>query len=390
MSFFLQEFNKKLDTVSFFVEFEKKISKDEQKFMVLLIDEFEKNRIGNKLTIEIKKSISYFKLKDRKELLEMLDSFINKTIRYSFEDKETKELIVSGTFTMLSSVKYNENIIELIFPDEFVDSYKGDNIFNKIHLTTIIKFRLNTTISLYLELVKSTGTQGSLEFSLGNLKKMFAINDSYDRFYDFEKNIIKILIEEINFYSEYHVEYEKVKSGEGRTNKVVALKFDFYNKILDEIQKKSNELMLVIKEKVYDFNLVMTMLGQYLRSHNYKYVKDNINFALEHYEENFDAFFIASLQNNYAQKYFELWTEEADGKYELLINNEQNFSSVFKLESELYKHLSQLKFYYDSDFISELHKLKIENKLEFENNEIKIFVEFNKKGNSHIKIYRKN
>ena len=46
-----------------------------------------------------------------------------------------------------------------------------------------------------------------------------------------------------------------------------------------------------------------------------------------------------------------------------------------------------LKFYYDFEFISVLHQLKTKNKIEYSDEKIKIFVEYNKHSNSHIKIY---
>lgn len=388
MNYFLNDFNKKLDTVSFFVEFEKKITKYEQNFMILLMNEFEKNRIGNKLILNIKKSIAYFKVKNIEELMKIFNSFINKTVKYRFEEKENEKLIVSGVFSLLSSAKYNETSIELVFPNEFEEAYVGSNIFGRIHLTTLIRFRLDTSIRFYLELIKHTENNGTLEFSLKNLKNTFDIKDSYDRFYDFEKNIIKPMVEEINFYSEYRISYEKIKAGTGKTNKIVALKFDFCNEVLDEIQKRSNELMILAKEKVEDFTLVLNSLIQYLKTFGYIYVKDNLNFALEHSLEDFDSFFISALKKNYAENYFEIWTREADKKYELLVDISENFSNIFKLETELYKKLSSLKFYYDSDFISEFHQLKTNNKLEFSDGKIKIFVEFNKNKNSYIKIYK--
>ena len=80
-------------------------------------------------------------------------------------------------------------------------------------------------------------------------------------------------------------------------------------------------------------------------------------------------------------------TNEIDKKYNLLVDHDKYYSSLFKLESELYKQLSNLKFYYDFEFISILHQLKTKNKIEYSDEKIKIFVEYNKHSNSHIKIY---
>ena len=118
-----------------------------------------------------------------------------------------------------------------------------------------------------------------------------------------------------------------------------------------------------------------------------EYVKENLHFSIQHYENNFDEFFLNSLEKNYVSTYFQMKTNEIDKKYNLLVDHDKYYSSLFKLESELYKQLSNLKFYYDFEFISVLHQLKTKNKIEYSDEKIKIFVEYNKHSNSHIKIY---
>ena len=213
------------------------------------------------------------------------------------------------------------------------------------------------------------------------------MTDSYERFYDFEKNVLELVILEINHYSEFSISYEKVKINDGKTNKVVSLIFTICNKNMERIQKESNKLFALIKEYVSDFDLILNNLKKYLELFDYKYVKENLHFSIQHYENNFDEFFLNSLEKNYVSTYFQMKTNEIDKKYNLLVDHDKYYSSLFKLESELYKQLSNLKFYYDFEFISVLHQLKTKNKIEYSDEKIKIFVEYNKHSNSHIKIY---
>lgn len=272
--------------------------------------------------------------------------------------------------------------------NELVEAYIKDSIFNKIHLSTLIKFRLNSSINLYLELIKYIDTKGEFELPVDILKQLLNSEDSYDRFYDFEKNILNEAVSEINNISEYCVNYEKIKFGAGKTNRIISINFKFYNKILSKIQKESNELMGLIKENINNFDLVLNTLKEYLQNYSYKYVKENILYTLEHFEGDFDIFLLESLKNNYVENHFKIKTTIADKEDELLVDLSRDFSNIFKLESELYKQLSKLKFHYEFEFVSVLHQLKTKNKLEFFNDEIKIFVEFNKNAHSHIKIYK--
>lgn len=390
MDFLLDKLSNNLDTVSFLAGFDKKLNKKEQNFLIFLMNELEKKGIDNKLELGINYIINNLDFKTTDETIKVLNKFVHKYIEYSFVQNESQEIIIGGFFPIISSVKYTEDEVLLTLAEEIIESYKVNSIFNKVHLNTLIRFKLSSSMKLYQELIKYIDVYSSFEISLEKIKELFQMTDSYGRFYDFEKNILSLAIDEINTFSEYHIDYEKIKNGDGKTNRIISLKFFFYNKHVEEIQKNANELMSLIKEKVNNFDLILSAIQNHLESFDYKYVKDNLVFSLEHYEGDFDSFFIDALENNYVSTHFELKTREADKKYNLLIDVAAHFSNIFKLESELYKQLSKLKFHYDFEFVSVLHQLKTKNTLEFSNEQIKVFVEFNKNGDSYIKIYNIN
>lgn len=390
MDFLLDKLSNNLDTVSFLAGFDKKLNKKEQNFLIFLMNELEKKGIDNKLELGISYIINNLDFKTTDETIKVLNKFVHKYIEYSFVQNESQEIIIGGFFPIISSVKYTEDEVLLTLAEEIIESYKVNSIFNKVHLNTLIRFKLSSSMKLYQELIKYIDVYSSFEISLEKIKELFQMTDSYGRFYDFEKNILSLAIDEINTFSEYHIDYEKIKNGDGKTNRIISLKFFFYNKHVEEIQKNANELMSLIKEKVNNFDLILSAIQNHLESFDYKYVKDNLVFSLEHYEGDFDSFFIDALENNYVSTHFELKTREADKKYNLLIDVAAHFSNIFKLESELYKQLSKLKFHYDFEFVSVLHQLKTKNTLEFSNEQIKVFVEFNKNGDSYIKIYNIN
>lgn len=389
MDFLSKKFITNFDTVSFFFEFEKKISKEEQELIILLLNEFEKNKLSCNFKMDISQCLNYFKEKNIKFILQLIDTFLHKSFNFHFYNKESNTLLIKGSFNLINSISYNEDFIIFNMANELLEAYNKDSIFNKVHLNTLIKFRLESSIKLYLKLIKSFDRQGEFQIPLNTLKKLFNSENSYDRFYDFEKNILNEAVFEINKFSEYYLKYEKVKLGSGKTNRIVGINFKFQNKILTRIKKEANDLMGLIKENVNNFDLVLEKLHEYLQNNSYKYVKENVLYAFEHFNGNFDIFLLEALKNNYVENHFKIKTSLADEEEELLLNFSKYFSNIFRLESELYKQLSKLKFHYDFEFVSVLHQLKSKNKLEFENDKIKIFVEFNKNSQSHIKIYKR-
>ena len=386
MNFLFENLKKNLDSVSFSIEFEKKITKNEHELLILLLEQSQNNKSQSILVFKMDFICKKLRLDSNFELLDLINKFSQKIVKYNFYNKDKGIQLGGGYFSIISSAKYMENNLYVNLANEISEFYKN-SIFKEFHLITLMKFKLIHSVKLYQKLIFHSYQNNSYEISVNTIREILELSDSYERFYDFEKNILESVINEINNYSEFSISYDKIKINDGKTNKVVALVFSIHNKNMERIQKESNKLFALIKEYVNDFDLILNNIKKYLEQFDYKYVKENIYFSIQHYEDNFDDFLLSSLEKNYVATYFQMKTDEPNKKYNLLVDHNQYYSSIFKLESELYTQLSNLKFYYDFEFISILHQLKVKNKIEYSDDKIKIFVEYNKHSNSHIRIY---
>ena len=84
MNFLFENLKNNLDSVSFFIEFEKKISKDEQSFLIFLLEQIKKNSSENILAFKMDSLSKKLDLNDNSELLNFLNKFSQKTIKYKF------------------------------------------------------------------------------------------------------------------------------------------------------------------------------------------------------------------------------------------------------------------------------------------------------------------
>ena len=376
-----------LENISLDISYEKKLNNNEHSLLLFFLEKFEKDPNIEYLELNIPEIKSIMKTENTDDILDTLNRFVHKYLQYSFVLGQ--ETLVGGFFPIISSVQFNSDLIFFYFNTELVNSFSKKSVFNKFHLPTLMKFRITQSIRLYQELVKYINNFSSFEMSLDKIKELFNLSDSYDRFYDFEKNILQLSIKEINEYSLYHVEYEKIKTTDGKTSKVISLKFRFFSKNMDKVKSDAEKLFALIKDQVIDSNLIINSLIYYINEYDYNYVLNNVSFAIDHSSDDFDQYLLEALKSNYYISHFKLQTEKADRELNTLVDFAGHFSNIFKLQSELYRQLNALKFSYKFEFVQVLHQLKEKNHLEFSNEFIKVFVEYNKIGDSYIKIYGK-
>ena len=191
MNFLFENLKNNLDSVSFFIEFEKKINKDEQSFLIFLLEQIKKNRNENILTFKMDSLSKKLALNDNSELLNFLNKFSQKTIKYKFNNKDSNKLLAGGYFAIISSTKYSENNLYINLASEIMESFRN-SIFKDFHLDTLLKFKLIYSIKLYQKLIFHSQQYNNFEVSVTAIRELFELTDSYERFYDFEKNVLEL------------------------------------------------------------------------------------------------------------------------------------------------------------------------------------------------------
>lgn len=287
--------------------------------------------------------------------------------------------VINGEFYILTSIYIKNDGIFVVPPLELIYSLDKKSIFSKIDLSTFMRFKEKHTFNFYPEVIKHYDRKG-FEYSIEELKKLFGVeNDYYERFYDFEKNIIKPIINDINKSSNLEIYYEKIKSGSGKTNKIKSLNFSFVDTKKAKISNDTNLLIHSIKNNIEDIPGVTKIIeNSFLRLEN-KEVFKIINLIKSNFDDPIDVYLKVALTSEFRMK---------DGNIKIL-DIQEKFKSCFRIEGRLYKELSKFKFNYNYYFLKELQELRINGSFNYEISPWIIKVKYRENDTSNIKIYLK-
>ena len=362
--------------------FEKKLTKNDKNFLKFLLKYYEKYR-EEFIEVDKNKIFKILKISDA-DLGSYFDRFMKKKIYYSIKGEDG--YIGKGSFHIISSYFIQKEGVVFVLSKEILLSFDKNNFFNRINLNSILSFENSNSVHLYLKFLKQPEYKGNIEFSLNELREIFEVGDSYDRFYDFERNVIKPIIDDLNRFSEYEVDYSKLKSGPSQSCKVIGIEISFVNKFVEEMREKANYLMGLVKDEVKDFDLVYKTLFENLARNEYNYVYNNLIFAKESYEENFYEFLVKALNEDL---YGIVHEKEEENKIVI----EKKVKNIYSLHEEVNKVLLKIDSsellnpnFLGPTFYRDLHSLKDGETFSFRNDFIKIEIYYNKKDKSTIKI----
>ena len=104
-------------------------------------------------------------------------------------------------------------VIELGFDEELIPYLlQLKSRFTRYQIRNILYLENKHSIRIY-ELLKQYEPIGKRTFTIDKLKEILMLENQYNRFYDFERYVLKPTMEEINDYTDLKVSYEKIKKG---------------------------------------------------------------------------------------------------------------------------------------------------------------------------------
>lgn len=262
-----------------FVDINVRTSRLEDKIFQIILEKIKKNIEKN----EKEYTILTFKQEEfeieEKEIEQGLKGLMNKGLKLSYLDGE-KENIVSFNY-VAGYQKINETFTIFVVPS-IINSFTKNSFEYGISLRTFFYLRKKIVIKFMNLLIKNIEQDREIEIELEELKDLLEIaNNSYERFFDFEKNILKPLVEKLNTFSNFTIKYDKIKKGENKNNKVIGIRFTIHNIEIEKNRGETNYLIQIIKNIVQDYRDIWEEVNASIQNYGFESTKRNLLFLKE-------------------------------------------------------------------------------------------------------------
>lgn len=406
---------KKINISSLFfnihISFTKKFSKNDHLFKRLLI---KKINNSDKKTIKLSETqaVKSLKLPHGEDFSTFLKKFISKSIiiTYPSISDETNEMFLN----IISSYIKEKDLYFFTLSDEFYNIFHSkEHFLKKFNLDILLNFSNSASQNLFI-LLKSNQNLGKIELSVEDLRVLLDSAESYERFYDFEKNVLLPAVKDVKKFFTYGVSYTKIKSSPSVNSKVHKICFDFSNNSENNIEN----LLEKIKPYCNNFDNMKVIIEKNLIKYDYTYIEKNIIYSFLHDKNHFDNFFISALKYNHCDFRFETKIKKHkkssfnilskfSGSFETIeefrnfIFNEikknkslQNITlmiNILKMSLNIFNQIYTSENISKNDiYISFYQNLENNNECVFENNNVVIIAEFNSHYfDSHFVIIKK-
>lgn len=207
-----------MENKNIFIEFSKKLSKKERDFLRSV------DICSNSVTVHLETLYKIFEVKEEPKIIELeklLFKFLSKNIIIY-----NSNLSLKKRFNILNSYIFERDYIIFEFSSHILDE----------KIKKILKFKERYSYRFYQEILNSE--KSVLNISIDNLRDLLEIQETYDRFYDIEKNLLKPIFKDLTSIGELDIEYEKDKVGEYKSAKILGIKItkDYKKSEMDEIK----------------------------------------------------------------------------------------------------------------------------------------------------------
>ena len=366
------------------LEFSKKITKNEKIFLKLLFFRIvSDSSFLEKAEIRFEELLSTLEFSSINDFTPFFNTLSEKHILFSTDTQ------LSGSFGIISSFILYSDYCQIFFTEEFKNCFSlKKNFFSLLEIEKFIFMTDSFSFSFYNNIIKNFKDKKEVSLPISLVKTYLNANDKYERFFDFEKHILKKAVLDINTFTDFSVEYEKIKECKKATNKIISINFSI-NKSKQSYKPYDNKIykMLgLIKKKISNPEEIYHLFVLYVAKRGYKYVYDNINYAKNSFSEDFEKNLKKALMLNLASN-----------KLKLYVNELKTVKSPIVLFYTLTRKLNKIKRHYPKieelmrNFklknIDSISYFKDNDSFEFSNKYIRIFVKYYSDKKSIIEIY---
>ena len=378
--YFSEKFTNLKNTIN--LKFSKKITKNEKNFFKLLFFRIASDSsFLEKAEIRFEELLSILEFPSINDFTRFFNALMEKHIFFS------TDMQFSGSFGIISSFILYSDYCQIFFTEEFKNCFSlKKNFFSLLEIEKFIFMNDSFSFSFYNNIIKNFKDKNEITLPVSLVKTYLNANDKYERFFDFEKYILKKAILDINTFTDFSIEYEKIKEHKKATNKITSISF-YINKSKQSYKPFDNKIYKMlepIKEKISNPEEIYHLFVLYVSKRGYKYVYDNINYAKnsKDFEKNLKKALMLNLASN---------------KLKLFVNVSKTVKSPIVLFYTLTRKLNKIKRHYPK--IEELmNNFKLKNidsisyfndndSFEFSNKYIRIFVKYYSSKKSIIEIY---
>ena len=378
--YFSEKFINLKNTIN--LKFSKKITKNEKNFFKLLFFRIASDSsFLEKAEIRFEELLSILEFPSINDFTPFFNALMEKHIFFSID------MQFSGSFGIISSFTLYSDYCHIFFTEEFKNCFSlKKNFFSLLEIEKFIFMNDSFSFSFYNNIIKNFKDKNEITLPVSLVKTYLNANDKYERFFDFEKYILKKAILDINTFTDFSIEYEKIKEHKKATNKITSISF-YINKSKQSYKPFDNKIYKMlepIKEKISNPEEIYHLFVLYVSKRGYKYVYDNINYAKnsKDFEKNLKKALMLNLASN---------------KLKLFVNVSKTVKSPIVLFYTLTRKLNKIKRHYPK--IEELmYNFKLKNidsisyfndndSFEFSNKYIRIFVKYYSSKKSIIEIY---
>ena len=207
-----------MENKNIFIEFSKKLSKKERDFLRSV------DINSSSVTVHLETLYKIFEIKEEPKIMELeklLFKFFSKNIVITDSNLNLKK-----RFNILNSYFFEKDYVSFEFSSHILDE----------KIKKILKFKERYSYRFYQEILNNE--KNILNISMNSLRDLLDIQETYDRFYDIEKNLLKPIFKDLITIGELDIEYEKNKVGEYKSAKILGIKIvkDYKSSEINEIK----------------------------------------------------------------------------------------------------------------------------------------------------------